>query len=121
MDPSPPLTRASDRYFINKDDLRDLGKRTARGGAISVGAQGARFVLQMLSMVVLARLLTPDDFGLVGMVTVLLQLVMFFRDFGLTQATVQRPEINRQQISNLFGSTSPSARSLRRSSPWARH
>ena len=102
MDPSPPLTRASDRYFINKDDLRDLGKRTARGGAISVGAQGARFVLQMLSMVVLARLLTPDDFGLVGMVTVLLQLVMFFRDFGLTQATVQRPEINRQQISNLF-------------------
>tara|TARA_R100000027_G_scaffold38198_1_gene28152 strand:+ start:1233 stop:2633 length:1401 start_codon:yes stop_codon:yes gene_type:complete len=56
----------------------------------------------MGSTILLARMLTPGDFGLVGMVTVLLQLINFIKDFGLVQATVQRFEINRQQISNLF-------------------
>lgn len=92
----------SDIYFSKKDDLKNLNKRTIHGGLINLGAQGGRLVLQLGSTMILARLLTPDDFGLVGMVMVLVQLTVFFRDFGLTQATIQRHEITRQQISNLF-------------------
>jgi O-antigen/teichoic acid export membrane protein len=92
----------SSRYFDSSALLKDLGSKSARGGVVTLGAQGARFILQIGSTVILARLLTPEDFGLVGMVAVLINFVVFFRDLGLTQATVQRSEITRQQISNLF-------------------
>jgi Membrane protein involved in the export of O-antigen and teichoic acid len=56
----------------------------------------------MAGTVVLARLLTPRDYGLIGMVTVVTGFLMMFKDIGLSQATVQRAELNHGQTSNLF-------------------
>ena len=46
--------------------LPDLKRRTISGGVVTVSAQAAKFVLNLVSTVILARLLTPRDFGLVG-------------------------------------------------------
>ena len=43
-----------------------LAARSARGGALTVSAQGVRFVLTLGSTAVLARLLTPNDYGLIA-------------------------------------------------------
>src|SRR5258708_29327739 len=51
---------------------------------------------------VLARLLEPKDFGIVGMVTALIGVLNLFRDFGLSTATVQRKTVTDEQISTLF-------------------
>ena len=51
---------------------------------------------------VLARLLSPDDFGLTGMVATLTGFLGLFRDAGLSAATVQRLEVTHEQISTLF-------------------
>ena len=51
---------------------------------------------------VLARLLDPKEFGLVGMVTAFTGVLNLFRDFGLSTATVQRPTVTNGQISTLF-------------------
>jgi PST family polysaccharide transporter len=51
---------------------------------------------------ILARLLEPQDFGLVGMVTALMGVLTLFRDFGLSAATVQRGSITDEQTSTLF-------------------
>jgi len=56
----------------------------------------------MVSIVVLARLLRPSDFGLVGMVTAITGVLTLIRDFGLSAATVQRSSITNEQISTLF-------------------
>lgn len=56
----------------------------------------------MASTVVLARLLTPQDFGLIAMVTAVTGFVVMFKDMGLSMATVQKAEINHAQISTLF-------------------
>jgi len=56
----------------------------------------------MGSTIVLARLLTPQDFGLIAMVTAVTGFVMMFKDMGLSMATVQKAEINHAQISTLF-------------------
>lgn len=58
--------------------------------------------MQLGSTVFLARLLTPEDYGIVGMVTVLLGFLTLFKDMGLSQATIQKSEINQAQVSNLF-------------------
>ena len=49
-----------------------------------------------------ARLLAPADFGLVAMASPVLAFVSLFADFGLTQATVQRPNISHSQLSLIF-------------------
>jgi PST family polysaccharide transporter len=50
----------------------------------------------------LARLLSAEDFGLQGMVAVLTSFLAIFRDAGLGVATVQRLEVTHEQISTLF-------------------
>jgi PST family polysaccharide transporter len=53
-------------------------------------------------MMVLARLLVPKDFGLVGMVTAFIGFLGLFKDAGLSMATVQRGSVTHAQTSTLF-------------------
>ncbi|HEV3467910.1 MAG TPA: lipopolysaccharide biosynthesis protein [Pyrinomonadaceae bacterium] len=95
--------RPAPEHHFRTDHLKaDLGSRAARGGAVMVGAQALRFAVTMGSTMVLARLLTPEDYGLVGMVLVVTGFVAFFKRLGLSAATIQRPEINAEQVSTLF-------------------
>jgi PST family polysaccharide transporter len=80
----------------------DLKTRSIRGGLLTLSSQGAQFLLQSISTVVMARLLTPGDFGLVAMVTVVTGLGQAFADLGLSEATIQREKISHQQVSTLF-------------------
>jgi len=80
----------------------DLKGRSVRGGLLTLVSQGAQFVMQTLSTVVLARLLVPADFGVVAMVTAVTGLASAFADFGLSEATIQRKEITHEQVSMLF-------------------
>jgi PST family polysaccharide transporter len=80
----------------------DLKSRTVRGGLAKVCSQGASLLLRMGSLMVIARLLTPKDFGLVGMVTAATGLFGLLKDAGLSTATVQRPTITHRQLSTLF-------------------
>jgi PST family polysaccharide transporter len=73
-----------------------------RGGLTRVGAQGALVILRVGSIMVLARLLEPADFGLVNMVAVVTGLFGLFRDAGLSMVTVQRATISHAQVSALF-------------------
>jgi O-antigen/teichoic acid export membrane protein len=82
--------------------MRDLKERTIRGGLARGGAQAASFVIRLGSLMILARLLGPKEFGLVGMVTAFTGVLDLFRDFGLSAATVQRTTVTEEQISTLF-------------------
>lgn len=80
----------------------DLRGHSVRGGMLTLTSQGAQFLIQSVATVVLARLLTPIDFGLVAMVTAITILAQGFADLGLSEATIQRKEITRDQVSALF-------------------
>jgi PST family polysaccharide transporter len=82
--------------------MKDLKEKVIRGGFAKACAQGASLVLRMGSLMVLARLLVPKDFGLVGMVMAFTGVLNLFRDFGLSSATVQRGYVTDDQISTLF-------------------
>ncbi|MGL6338923.1 MAG: lipopolysaccharide biosynthesis protein [Waterburya sp.] len=91
-----------EQFFCTKHLKQDLKGRSVRGGAVTITAQAIKFVLRMGSTVVLARLLSPEDYGLIGMATVIVGFVQLFKDLGLSAATVQKVEINHQQVSTLF-------------------
>jgi O-antigen/teichoic acid export membrane protein len=82
--------------------MKDLRERAIRGGFAKICAQAAGFVIRVGSLIILARLLNPKDFGLVGMVTAFTGVLTLFRDFGLSAASVQRATVTEQQISALF-------------------
>ncbi len=81
--------------------LSDLKRKTARGALISVVAQLGTFVLRTGSLMVLARLLLKEDFGLVNMVTAFIGVLALLRD-GLSASTVQRMSITGAQASMIF-------------------
>jgi O-antigen/teichoic acid export membrane protein len=80
----------------------DIEKRIAKSTVVSVGARLFNIILQLGSTAVLARLLSPRDFGLVAMVTVGIEMLVNFRELGLSTVTVQRREINHDQVTSLF-------------------
>jgi O-antigen/teichoic acid export membrane protein len=82
--------------------MKDLRERAIRGGFARVSAQTIFFVLRVGALMVLARLLDPKEFGLVGMVTAFTGVLNLFRDFGLSTATVQCATVTDEQISTLF-------------------
>ncbi len=57
-------------HALARPSVADLKRKSVVGGVAAVSGQGARFILQTATMMVLARLLSPEDFGLQGMVVV---------------------------------------------------
>lgn len=95
--------RADPDQHLRTEHLdEDLRGRSIRGGAVTVGAQGLKLGVRLGSTVILARLLSPTDFGLIAMVTAVTGFLAMFKDLGLSMATIQRPEISHAQVSNLF-------------------
>jgi O-antigen/teichoic acid export membrane protein len=82
--------------------MNDLKERTIRGGSVRTGALAINFLLRVGSLMVLARLLNPKDFGLLGMVTAFTGVLSLFRDFGLSAAVIQRATVTEEQSSTLF-------------------
>lgn len=78
------------------------GKAAIRGGAATLGGQAVKLVLNLVGLVVLARLLGPSEFGLVAMVTAIVGIGDILRDMGLSSAAIQAKQIDHQQKSNLF-------------------
>jgi len=81
--------RSQNRTFAHSS-IEDRKGRSVRGGAAAVCSQGTKLLLQMSTTMLLARLLTADDFGLQGMAATLMGFVALFREAGLAAATVQR-------------------------------
>src|SRR5690606_33686707 len=79
-----------------------IGKASARGGVWAIAAEGIDFFLRLAAVAVLARLLLPEHFGLISMVTAITAVAERFKDAGLSIATVQFREITHAQISTLF-------------------
>ncbi len=80
----------------------ELRQRAVQGAGITLLSGGVGLAIQVIATVVLARLLTPADFGRVAMVTAFSQLFMNFGLNGLTEAVVQQDEVTHDQASSLF-------------------
>src|SRR5674476_972968 len=80
----------------------NLRTKTIRGIGWSATSQIARLSMQVVITAILARLLTPSDFGLIAMVAVFSAFVGIFSDFGLSSALIQRKEINNELLSSVF-------------------
>jgi len=91
------------KNFFDTSHLEgNLVKKTVQGGMAIGVVRVVNLVISLGSIAILARLLRPEDFGLVAMVWAILGFVMVFREAGLSLATVQKKDVTHEQVSNLF-------------------
>jgi len=83
-------------------DMAELKRKSVRGGAVTMVSQAISIGIQLASTVVLARLLSPADYGIIAMVTAITSFAGLFRDLGLSSAAIQKDKLTRAQQSNLF-------------------
>ena len=62
------------------------------------GAQGVKLVVEL----VLARILLPEDYGLIALVTVFIQILNVFVDSGLGNALIQKKDADDLDFSSVF-------------------
>lgn len=65
-------------------------------------SQAWKFFISIVSSVILGRLLSPSDFGLVATIGPLVSIADMLRDLGFTQALIRQQEISRGQVNALF-------------------
>lgn len=82
--------------------VASLASSAARGSAITLAFQAIRLAVMFGSLFVLARLVAPESFGLMAMVTAIVGVAEIFRDFGLSMAALQAKDLTRAQKSNLW-------------------
>ncbi len=73
-----------------------------RGGIVTLSSQFIKFALQLGSVAILARILTPEDYGLFAIVIAVVVFGNFLNDMGLQMSTIQRELVSHEQVSNLF-------------------
>ena len=95
-------TRHVTTYFEDNKPPEDHAAKSLRGGAVSIVARGINAFVQIGSVLFLARLLSPEDYGLVSMVTAFTGFAPSLVDLGTRDSIVQRHRITRGEVSALF-------------------
>lgn len=83
-------------------DNQKLKRSGLKAGAWNFSTTIISQLRNFIVSLILARLLSPADFGLLGMATVFVGVVETFVDFGFGASIVQAKRITRQQMSTVF-------------------
>jgi O-antigen/teichoic acid export membrane protein len=82
-----------------------IGRKVVNGASYQVAGIALRTVLTIASTAVLARMLTPADFGYVAMAAVITDLAALLGALGFSNVLIQRRRINRLQLDTVFWAT----------------
>lgn len=80
----------------------DFRKQTLSGLGWSGTSQVARQVITFVISIILARLLSPKEFGLIGMIAVFTGFAQIFTDMGLGSALIQKADLEARHLNAVF-------------------
>ena len=89
-------------YFGQAIDQHTISEHSARGLRVVFASQAIKLLLLVISNICLARLLMPEDFGLVAMAVAFTGFLILFRDMGISAAIIQKETISDAETSNVF-------------------
>lgn len=96
------MTVSKDDYFNTEHLNSGLKGKAMRGAGATIFTNMLSFFIHIFSTVILARLLTPNDYGLIAMVVAFSALLQNYGDNGFTEAIIQKPDIDHKIMSTLF-------------------
>jgi len=81
---------------------KSLKGRVLAGTAWSFLQRISTQLMSLVISIILARILTPDDYGTVAMITVFTNIAMVFITTGFSSAIIQKKELSEADISTMF-------------------
>ena len=82
--------------------MSGLQSIAVKGVAVLGAGKGLGRVISFANTIILARILSPDDYGLMAMAMVVCGFIAFFNEIGLGSAIIQRKDITNQQLNGAF-------------------
>jgi PST family polysaccharide transporter len=98
MNPDLKYAHLFDTDNINKN----VRHKSVKAGLVNIISQGLSLLIALIRAAILARLLSPKDYGIFTMVIVVASFAVIFKDLGLSTATIREKTITHAQVSNLF-------------------
>ena len=83
----------------------DSNASLKKSALIVAGGKYANILCAFLANIILSRLLTPEDFGIIAVVTVFSTFFSLFSDMGFGAGVIQNKELNKEDINNIFSFT----------------
>ena len=93
------MSESHTSYGMSEHDIR---RRTLHGIGWSGAQQALQQLLRFVITILLIRLLTPEDFGQIGMIMVFAGIAQLFSELGLGAAVVQRKELRPEHLDSVF-------------------
>ena len=90
------------KYFLLDRSETSLREKAIHGAGAVVFARVSTYAVQLIGAIILARILTPSDFGLVAMITIITNILVEFGLLRLNGAVIQAEHISHSQVSTLF-------------------
>lgn len=81
---------------------QNIGKKTAQGLLFKILERSGVQIVSLIVSIVLARLLQPSDYGTIAMVTIVIEIVNVFVNYGLSSALIQNKNANQEEMSTCF-------------------
>lgn len=85
-----------------RPSTKNIGPRVIRGATWTFGRVGVSVILTIASTAILARLLTPQDFGLIAMASLVTELAALFGNIGIAAILIQKPRLRRLDLDSAF-------------------
>jgi O-antigen/teichoic acid export membrane protein len=78
--------------------MESIRPKVVRSGFWSLGGNWFSRVLGIIKMIILARLLSPLDFGIIGLAILSINALNVFSETGIESALIQRDKIGRPEL-----------------------
>lgn len=86
----------------NKKNMANIKQQMLSGVFYTAIAKYSGLVISLVVMAILARLLSPDDFGTVAIATVFINFFNIFTNIGISSAIVQNKELTLRDINHIY-------------------
>jgi len=82
--------------------MTGLRYKTVKGVIWTSMESGGQFLIQFIITIVLARLLSPQDFGVIAMLVIFTELSKVIIDSGYSQALIRKKDADQRDFSSIF-------------------
>ncbi len=92
----------NEEYFRSDHLKTGIKKRFIASAKVTLISQLLSSAITFVGVIILARIIAPEYFGLLSMTATLILLLQNFGVNGFTEAIIQQEDINHKEVSSLF-------------------
>ncbi|MCH8555637.1 MAG: lipopolysaccharide biosynthesis protein [Schleiferiaceae bacterium] len=96
------MKKPSTNWLATFEQTGSLKEKSIKGGLATLVGQVSSFVINVGSTAIIARLVLPEDYGIIAMVVAFVGVFFIFKDIGFAQLIIQKTKLTQEELSSIF-------------------